>query len=59
MKIKFVPSPSICEAIAVSVPLLTETIIMTAATPMMTPNMVKMERILFLVKPFHAIWITL
>ena len=28
---------------------------MTAATPMMTPSMVKPERILLAFKPFHAV----
>jgi len=47
MKIRFEPKLVIWLAIAEAVPLLTAIIMITAATPMMMPSMVRSERILF------------
>ncbi len=44
---------------AASVPELIEIMMITAATPMITPNMVSKERSLFLVNPLEAIRMTL
>jgi hypothetical protein len=55
MKTRLVPKPWICSLIVVSVPVLTEIMMMTAETPMITPNMVSNERNLFRLSPFQAI----